>query len=121
MENKVTVFNFITEFGYFYNNVLDLIKEARSNKYLHKVYVDNVYNSITDYKNEVERTLEARILSIEKSEDMLHDIMVKFATVSNNCFENYELIGSHDLYEAYKFFNSVIDCYNELCGELGYN
>jgi hypothetical protein len=120
MENKVTVFEFVTEFGHFYNNVLVLIEEGQNNQSLSKIYTDNVYDKITEYKDEVERTLEARVLSTEKAGNMLQGIVEQFVSIGNNCFENYELVQSNESYEAYKFFNSVIDCYNELCSELGY-
>jgi NADH-quinone oxidoreductase subunit G len=82
--------------------------------------VDNVYDTITDYKNEIERTLEARVLSVEKAENMLTNKCETFVKIANNYVDNYNLLGNKDSYNAYVFLNSIIDCYNEMVIELGY-
>lgn len=120
MINKVTVFEFVTEFNNFYNNVLHLIEEAYNNSRMTRNYPDKVYNDIIGFKNEVERTLEARVLSIDKAGKELCNIMEKFVKLGENCLENYELSDNVSSYEGYKFFSSVVDAYNELCEELGY-
>ena len=123
MENKVTVFEFVTEFGFFYNNVLELIEEGQNNENLDRVYTDKVYDVLVEFKNEVERTLEARVLSVEKAGTELQNRMEHLVNIAENCKEHYELLNllnSSESYEAYKFLSSVVDCYNELCEELGY-
>jgi hypothetical protein len=118
MINKVTVFEFVTEFNNFYNDVLALVEEAYGNEYINRSYTDNVYDKVTEVKNEIERTLEARVLSVEKSANMLFNVVNRFAEIAENCFENYELINNKESFEAYKFINSVVDRYNEMCEEL---
>lgn len=118
--NKVTVFEFVTEFNNFYNNVLSIIDEAYSNETVNRICVDNVYDTITDYKNEIERTLEARVLSVEKAANMLTSKRETFVKIANNYVDNYNLLGNKDSYNAYVFLNSIIDCYNEMVIELDY-
>lgn len=114
----VTVFKFISEFTDFYNNVLSLLDEAYENEKLSKVYSDTVYDSITEFRYEVERTLESRVLSVEKASNMLYDKIKVFVRIAENCAENYNLLNNEESYEAYKFLSSVIDCYNEMCEEV---
>jgi len=120
MINKVTVFEFVTEFNNFYNNVLALIDEAYSNETVNRICVSNVYDTLTNYKNEIERTLEARVLSVEKASNMLTNECEIFVKIANNYVDNYNLLGNEDSYNAYVFLNSIIDCYNELVVNLGY-
>ena len=114
----VTVFIFVSEFNNFYNNVLSLLDEAYKNEKLSKVYLYTVYDSITEFRHEVERTLESKVLSVEKASNMLYDKIKTFAKIAENCAENYNLLNNEESYEAYKFLNSVIDCYNEMCEEV---
>ena len=116
--NKVTVFEFVTEFNNFYNNVLELINDVSNNT--SKVYTDIVYDMLTNYKNEIERTLETKVLSVEKSRNFLTKNMEHLVKIGNNCVDNYNLTNSEDSYTAYLFINSVIDCYNELIEDLEY-
>lgn len=118
--NKVTVFEFVTEFNNFYNNVLSIIEEAYNNENVNRSCIDNVYDTITDYKNEIERTLEARVLSVEKASNMLTSKCETFVKIANNYVDNYNLLGNKESYDTYVFLNSVIDCYNEMVTELGY-
>lgn len=116
--NKVTVFDFVTEFNNFYNNVLALIDEAYSNGTVNRICVDNVYDTLINYKNEIERTLEARVLSVEKASNMLNDKCETFVKIANNYVDNYNLLGDMESYNSYVFLNSIIDCYNELVETL---
>ena len=59
MNNKVTVFEFVTEFNNFYNNVLELVEEGYANEKMPRHYVDNVYDRIDGLKTEIERTLDS--------------------------------------------------------------
>lgn len=120
MVNKVTVFEFVTKFNNFYNNVLALIDEAYTNETPNRICVDNAYDTLTDYKNEIERTLEARVLSVEKAANMLTDKCEIFVKIANNYVDNYNLLGNKDSYNAYVFLNSIIDCYNEFVEDLWY-
>lgn len=119
MINKVTVFGFVTEFNNFYNNVLALIDEAYNNN-TPKVYIDIVYDTVTNYKNEIERTLEARVLSVEKAQNFLTKNIEHLVKIGDNCVDNYNLTNLEDSYNAYLLINSVINCYNELVEDLGY-
>lgn len=121
MNNKVTVFEFVTEFNNFYNNVLELVEEGYANEKMPRHYVDNVYDRIDGLKTEIERTLESKVLSVDKAGIELCKIVQKFVRVAENCFENYELTNHVSLLEAHKFYASVVDTYNDLCEELGYN
>lgn len=114
----VTVFSFVSEFNNFYNNVLSLLDEAYKNEKLSKVYSDMVYDSITEFRYEVERTLECKVLSVEKASNMLYDKIKTFVKIAENCAENYNLLKNEESYEAYKFLSSVVDCYNEMCEEV---
>lgn len=114
----VTVFKFISEFTDFYNNVLSLLDEAYENEKLSKVYSDTVYDSIIEFRYEVERTLESRVLSVEKASNMLYDKIKVFVRIAENCVENYNLLNNEESYEAYKFLSSIVDCYNEMCEEV---
>ena len=118
--NKVTVFEFVTEFNNFYNNVLALIDEAYNSGMVNRICVDNVYDNLINYKNEIERTLEARVLSVEKASNMLNDKCENFVKIANNYVDNYNLLGNKESYNSYVFLNSIIDCYNELVETLGY-
>ena len=117
MNTKATVYDFVVSFNEFYNNVLALLDEAYANN-IGRSYTDMVYDVITDYKNEVERTLEARVLSFDKAATMLTDKVSHFVALAENCVENYNLCGNGHSLAAYKFLNSVVDCYNELVNEL---
>lgn len=121
MNNKVTVFEFVTEFNNFYNNILSILEETYNEDKVGRSYVDKVYDVITGYKQEVERTLEARVLSVEKAGKMLTENMKHFVKIAENCLENYEMVNNMASYNAYIFINSIVDCYNEMCEELGYN
>ncbi len=112
-----SVYDFVVCFNEFYNNVLELLNEAYTNN-IGRSYTDMVYDVITNYKNEVERTLEARVLSIDKAASMLTDNVAHFVAVAENCAENYNLCGNKHSLAAYKFLNSVVDCYNEMCENL---
>lgn len=118
MTNKVTVFEFVTKFNNFYNNVLALIDEAYTNEIVNRICVDNAYDTLTEYKNEIERTLEARVLSVEKAANMLTNKCEVLVKIANNYVDNYNLLGNKDSYNAYVFLNSIIDCYNELVEDL---
>lgn len=118
--NKVTVFEFVTEFNNFYNNVLSIIDEAYTNETVNRICVDNAYDTLTEFKNEIERTLEARVLSVEKAANMLTNKCEVLVMIANNYVDNYNLLGNKDSYNAYVFLNSIIDCYNEMVIELGY-
>lgn len=118
--NKVTVFEFVTKFNNFYNNVLSIISEAYSNETVNRICIDNAYDALTEYKNEIERTLEARVLSVEKAANMLTHKCETFVKIANNYVDNYNLLDNKDSYNAYVFLNSIIDCYNEMIIELGY-
>lgn len=120
MTNKVTVFEFVTKFNNFYNNVLALIDEAYTNEIVNRICVDNAYDTLTEYKNEIERTLEARVLSVEKAANMLTNKCEVLVKIANNYVDNYNLLGNKDSYNAYVFLNSIIDCYNELVEDLWY-
>jgi hypothetical protein len=121
MTNKVTVFEFVTEFNNFYNNILHIVEEEYNENKVSRFYLDIVYDKLSNYKNEIERTLEARVLSVDKSGKMLMEYMDQFVKIAENCLENYELVNNNESYNAYVFLNSIVDCYNELCEELGYN
>lgn len=110
MTNKVTVFEFVTKFNNFYNNVLALIDEAYTNEIVNRICVDNAYDTLTEYKNEIERTLEARVLSVEKAANMLTNKCEVLVKIANNYVDNYNLLGNKDSYNAYVFLNSIIDC-----------
>lgn len=114
------VYDFVIGFNEFYNNVLELLNEAYANN-IGRSYTDMVYDVITNYKNEVERTLEARVLSVDKASIMLRDNVAHFVALGKNCAENYNLCGNEHSLAAYKFLNSVVDCYNEFIDELNMN
>ena len=120
MINKVTVFEFVTEFNNFYNNSLELIEEAYNNKKIPRNYADKAYDKINSLKIEIERTLEARVLSVDKAGTELCNIIENFVKIGENLVENYNLTGNISSFEGYKFYSSIIDVYNELCEELGY-
>lgn len=120
MINKVTVFEFVTEFNNFYNNSLELIEEAYNNKKIPRNYADKAYDKINGLKIEIERTLEARVLSVDKAGAELCNIIENFVKIGENLVENYNLTGNISSFEGYKFYSSIIDVYNELCEELGY-
>ena len=114
---RISVYDFVVSFNEFYNSVLALLEEAYANN-VGRSYTDTVYDVITNYKNEVERTLEVRVLSVDKAATMLTDNVSHFVALGENCVENYNLCGNRHSLAAYKFLNSVIDCYNEMCENL---
>lgn len=121
MTNKVTVFEFVTKFDNFYNNVIRIVDEAYNEGKVGRSYIDKVYDVLTLYKHEIERTLEARVLSVQKAGNMLVENMEHFVKIAENCLENYKMVDNMSSYNAYVFLNSIVDCYNEMCEELGYN
>lgn len=116
--NKITVFEFVTMFNNFYVNALHVIEKSYNDECVPRCYIDKVYDIINEYKNEVERTLEARVLSVEKASNMLYNKLEVIVKIAENCAENYNFFGDESSYEAYKFLNSIIDCYNEMCEEI---
>ena len=117
MTNRISVYNFVINFNEFYNNVIELLNEAYTNN-IGRSYTDKVYDVIVNYKNEVERTLAARVLSVDKASKMLTDNIAHFVALAENCYENYELCENEHSLAAYKFLNSVVDCYNEFVNDL---
>lgn len=120
---KITVFRFVLEFNNFYNNVLSLLNEAHRNKniqnvYILRVYALTIYDRITNLKNEIERTLESKVLSVEKASNILYNEMISLQKLVKYYAEDYYLKHNKESYEAFKFFNSIIDCYNEMCEEI---
>ena len=100
MNNKVTVFEFVTEFNNFYNDSLELIEEAYNNKKMSRNYADKAYDEITGLKNEIERTLEARVLSVDKAGAELCNIVENFVKIGENLVENYNLTGNTSSFEV---------------------
>lgn len=116
--NKITVFEFVTMFNSFYVNALHIIEDSYNSEHTPHCYIDKVYDVITEYKNEVERTLESRVLSVEKASNMLYNELEVVVKIAENCIENYNFFNDESSFEAYKFLNSIIDCYNEMCEEI---
>ena len=88
--NKITVFEFVTMFNSFYVNALHIIEDSYNSECTPRCYIDTVYDVITEYKNEVERTLEARVLSVEKASNMLYNKLQVIVKIAENCVENYK-------------------------------
>lgn len=120
MKNLVTVYDFTTEFNNFYINSSKIILEVYNKNSINRNIIDKVYDVLENYKNEIVRTLEYKVLSVEKAGKLLCDEMEKFLQLANNCYEYYEYTYDLKYYETYVFLNSIIDCYNELCEEFGY-
>lgn len=120
MKNLVTVYDFTTEFNNFYINSSKIILEVYNKNSINRNIIDKVYDVLENYKNEIVRTLEYKVLSVEKASKLLYDEIEKFVQIANNCYEYYEYTYDSKYYETYVFLNSIIDCYNELCEELGY-
>ena len=118
MNTKTTVYDFVVNFNQFIENVYGLTVEAYNNSLIPRIYPDAVYDKLNNYQIEIESTLEKGTFNVEKSLQILKEIMLDIRVNARLIKDMYNMTGSLEYYEVYNFLNSVRDCYNEFVNDL---
>lgn len=118
MNTKTTVYDFVVNFNQFIENVYGLTAEAYNNSLVDRQYPDAVFDKLNNYHIALENTLEKSTINIEKSIQILQEIMRGFRDHARLIKDMYNMTCSLEYYEEYKFLNSIRDCYNEFVNEL---
>lgn len=118
MNTKTTVYDFVVNFNQFIENVYELTVEAYNNSLIDRIYPDAVYDKLNNYQIALESTLEKSTVNVEKSLQILKEIMLDIRANARLIKDMYNMTGSREYYEVYNFLNSVRDCYNESVNDL---
>ena len=118
MNTKTTVYDFVVNFNQFIKNVYWLTAEAYNNSLIDRIYPVAVYDKLNNYQIALEGTLENSTINVEKSLQILKEIMIDIRSKARLIKDMYNMTGSLEYYETYKFLNSVRDCYNEFVNDL---
>ena len=76
MNTKTTVYDFVVNFNQFIKNVYWLTAEAYNNSLIDRIYPVAVYDKLNNYQIALESTLENSTVSVEKSLQILTEIMI---------------------------------------------
>jgi hypothetical protein len=118
MNTKTTVYDFVVNFKQFSDNVYLLIEEAYTNPLVDRKYPDAVFDQLDNYRIALEQFLGKGYVNVERSLEILKEIMRGFRGHARMIKDLCNMTGSLEYYEEYKFLNSVRDCYNEFVNEL---